>query len=49
MFSFIAVPGMEGGPLNDASLTNSYFSSTFIGVNGFGGPAESKYSMMQVT
>uniref|UniRef100_A0A671T3K0 PAB-dependent poly(A)-specific ribonuclease subunit PAN3-like n=1 Tax=Sinocyclocheilus anshuiensis TaxID=1608454 RepID=A0A671T3K0_9TELE len=41
------VPGMEGGALNDASLTNSYFSSTFIGVNGFGGPAESKYSMMQ--
>uniref|UniRef100_A0A672RVL9 PAB-dependent poly(A)-specific ribonuclease subunit PAN3-like n=1 Tax=Sinocyclocheilus grahami TaxID=75366 RepID=A0A672RVL9_SINGR len=38
---------MEGGALNDASLTNSYFSSTFIGVNGFGGPAESKYSMMQ--
>uniref|UniRef100_A0A671T2T0 PAN2-PAN3 deadenylation complex subunit PAN3 n=1 Tax=Sinocyclocheilus anshuiensis TaxID=1608454 RepID=A0A671T2T0_9TELE len=36
-----------GGALNDASLTNSYFSSTFIGVNGFGGPAESKYSMMQ--
>uniref|UniRef100_A0A9J7XS00 Poly(A) specific ribonuclease subunit PAN3 n=1 Tax=Cyprinus carpio carpio TaxID=630221 RepID=A0A9J7XS00_CYPCA len=43
----LSIPGMEGGALNDASLTNSYFSSTFIGVNGFGGPAESKYSMMQ--
>uniref|UniRef100_A0A8K9WQP0 PAN2-PAN3 deadenylation complex subunit PAN3 n=1 Tax=Oncorhynchus mykiss TaxID=8022 RepID=A0A8K9WQP0_ONCMY len=40
-----AVPGMEGG--TDANLTNSYFSSSFIGVNGFGSPAESKYSMMQ--
>uniref|UniRef100_A0A8C1WCW9 PAN2-PAN3 deadenylation complex subunit PAN3 n=1 Tax=Cyprinus carpio TaxID=7962 RepID=A0A8C1WCW9_CYPCA len=43
----LSIPGMEGGALNEASLTNSYFSSTFIGVNGFGGPAESKYSMMQ--
>ncbi|KAM6977265.1 PAN2-PAN3 deadenylation complex subunit PAN3 isoform 2-T2 [Aplochiton taeniatus] len=42
-----AVPGMEGGTLGDANLTNSYFSSSFIGVNGFGSPAESKYSMMQ--
>uniref|UniRef100_A0A671T2P2 PAN2-PAN3 deadenylation complex subunit PAN3 n=1 Tax=Sinocyclocheilus anshuiensis TaxID=1608454 RepID=A0A671T2P2_9TELE len=32
----LSIPGMEGGALNDASLTNSYFSSTFIGVNGFG-------------
>uniref|UniRef100_A0A8C7H6Y9 Poly(A) specific ribonuclease subunit PAN3 n=2 Tax=Oncorhynchus TaxID=8016 RepID=A0A8C7H6Y9_ONCKI len=39
------IPGMEGG--TDANLTNSYFSSSFIGVNGFGSPAESKYSMMQ--
>uniref|UniRef100_A0A4W5P3C8 PAN2-PAN3 deadenylation complex subunit PAN3 n=1 Tax=Hucho hucho TaxID=62062 RepID=A0A4W5P3C8_9TELE len=38
---------MEGGTLSDANLTNSYFSSSFIGVNGFGSPAESKYSMMQ--
>uniref|UniRef100_A0A3Q3VXL3 PAN2-PAN3 deadenylation complex subunit PAN3 n=1 Tax=Mola mola TaxID=94237 RepID=A0A3Q3VXL3_MOLML len=38
---------MEGVTLSDASLTNSYFSSSFIGVNGFGSPAESKYSMMQ--
>uniref|UniRef100_A0A8C1VP39 Poly(A) specific ribonuclease subunit PAN3 n=1 Tax=Cyprinus carpio TaxID=7962 RepID=A0A8C1VP39_CYPCA len=45
----LSIPGMEGGALNDASLTNSYFSSTFIGVNGFGGPAESKYSMMQLS
>uniref|UniRef100_A0AAY4APP9 PAN2-PAN3 deadenylation complex subunit PAN3 n=1 Tax=Denticeps clupeoides TaxID=299321 RepID=A0AAY4APP9_9TELE len=41
------LPGMEGGTLTDANLTNSYFSSSFIGVNGFGSPAESKYSMMQ--
>uniref|UniRef100_A0A3Q2Z4M2 PAN2-PAN3 deadenylation complex subunit PAN3 n=1 Tax=Hippocampus comes TaxID=109280 RepID=A0A3Q2Z4M2_HIPCM len=38
---------MEGASLSDANLTNSYFSSSFIGVNGFGSPAESKYSMMQ--
>ncbi|MGH0179289.1 UNVERIFIED_CONTAM: hypothetical protein FKN15_000866 [Acipenser sinensis] len=42
------VPGMDGGALAEASLTNSYFSSSFIGVNGFGSPAEPKYSMMQV-
>uniref|UniRef100_A0A8D0A3V6 PAN2-PAN3 deadenylation complex subunit PAN3 n=1 Tax=Sander lucioperca TaxID=283035 RepID=A0A8D0A3V6_SANLU len=42
------IPGMEGATLSDANLTNSYFSSSFIGVNGFGSPAESKYSMMQV-
>uniref|UniRef100_A0A8C1GGC4 PAN2-PAN3 deadenylation complex subunit PAN3 n=2 Tax=Cyprinus carpio TaxID=7962 RepID=A0A8C1GGC4_CYPCA len=46
-YPVLCFPGMEGGALNEASLTNSYFSSTFIGVNGFGGPAESKYSMMQ--
>uniref|UniRef100_A0A8D0CKR4 PAN2-PAN3 deadenylation complex subunit PAN3 n=1 Tax=Scleropages formosus TaxID=113540 RepID=A0A8D0CKR4_SCLFO len=46
--SSLGVPGMEGGPLTDASLTNSYFSSSFIGVNGFGSPAEAKFSMMQV-
>uniref|UniRef100_A0A3B5LNV5 PAN2-PAN3 deadenylation complex subunit PAN3 n=1 Tax=Xiphophorus couchianus TaxID=32473 RepID=A0A3B5LNV5_9TELE len=38
---------MEGPALSDANLTNSYFSSSFIGVNGFGSPAESKYTMMQ--
>uniref|UniRef100_A0A667XQB2 PAN2-PAN3 deadenylation complex subunit PAN3 n=1 Tax=Myripristis murdjan TaxID=586833 RepID=A0A667XQB2_9TELE len=43
----LTIPGMEGGTLSDANLTNSYFSSSFIGVNGFGSPAESKYSMMQ--
>uniref|UniRef100_A0A4W4FZA3 PAN2-PAN3 deadenylation complex subunit PAN3 n=1 Tax=Electrophorus electricus TaxID=8005 RepID=A0A4W4FZA3_ELEEL len=43
----LTIPGMESGALSDASLTNSYFSSSFIGVNGFGSPAESKYSMMQ--
>uniref|UniRef100_A0A8C3AUT4 PAN2-PAN3 deadenylation complex subunit PAN3 n=1 Tax=Cyclopterus lumpus TaxID=8103 RepID=A0A8C3AUT4_CYCLU len=41
------IPGMEGATLSDANLTNSYFSSSFIGVNGFGSPAETKYSMMQ--
>ncbi|XP_077409828.1 PAN2-PAN3 deadenylation complex subunit PAN3 isoform X2 [Vanacampus margaritifer] len=45
--SMLAIPGMEGASLSDANLTNSYFSSSFIGVNGFGSPAESKYSMMQ--
>lgn len=44
----VPVAGMDGGALSDANLTNSYFSSSFIGVNGFGSPAESKYSMMQV-
>lgn len=43
----LQIPGMEGANLSDANLTNSYFSSSFIGVNGFGSPAESKYSMMQ--
>ncbi|XP_029313407.1 PAN2-PAN3 deadenylation complex subunit PAN3 isoform X2 [Cottoperca gobio] len=43
----LTIPGMEGASLSDANLTNSYFSSSFIGVNGFGSPAESKYSMMQ--
>ncbi|XP_045566669.1 PAN2-PAN3 deadenylation complex subunit pan3 isoform X2 [Salmo salar] len=43
----LTIPGMEGGTLSDANLTNSYFSSSFIGVNGFGSPAESKYSIMQ--
>ncbi|KAK5849693.1 hypothetical protein PBY51_014007 [Eleginops maclovinus] len=43
----LTIPGMEGASLSDANLTNSYFSSSFIGVNGFGSPAETKYSMMQ--
>uniref|UniRef100_A0A8C5GMB8 C3H1-type domain-containing protein n=1 Tax=Gouania willdenowi TaxID=441366 RepID=A0A8C5GMB8_GOUWI len=43
----LTIPGMEGATLSDANLTNSYFSSSFIGVNGFGSPVESKYSMMQ--
>ncbi|XP_060755800.1 PAN2-PAN3 deadenylation complex subunit PAN3 isoform X2 [Neoarius graeffei] len=43
----LSIAGMDGGALSDANLTNSYFSSSFIGVNGFGSPAESKYSMMQ--
>uniref|UniRef100_A0A8C3AWI2 PAN2-PAN3 deadenylation complex subunit PAN3 n=1 Tax=Cyclopterus lumpus TaxID=8103 RepID=A0A8C3AWI2_CYCLU len=43
----LTIPGMEGATLSDANLTNSYFSSSFIGVNGFGSPAETKYSMMQ--
>ncbi|XP_046689373.1 PAN2-PAN3 deadenylation complex subunit PAN3 isoform X2 [Silurus meridionalis] len=43
----LSIPGMDSVALSDANLTNSYFSSSFIGVNGFGSPAESKYSMMQ--
>ncbi|XP_065534540.1 PAN2-PAN3 deadenylation complex subunit PAN3 isoform X5 [Lathamus discolor] len=43
----LAIPGIDGAGLADASLTDSYFSTSFIGVNGFGGPAETKYPMMQ--
>ncbi|XP_065686361.2 PAN2-PAN3 deadenylation complex subunit PAN3 isoform X1 [Patagioenas fasciata] len=43
----LAIPGIDGGALADASLTDSYFSTSFIGVNGFGSPAETKYPMMQ--
>lgn len=39
---------MDGGGIADAGLTDSYFSTSFIGVNGFGSPAEAKYPMMQV-
>ena len=38
---------MDGGALTDASLTESYFSTSFIGVNGFGSPVETKYPLMQ--
>ncbi|XP_066032038.1 PAN2-PAN3 deadenylation complex subunit PAN3 isoform X6 [Chamaea fasciata] len=43
----LAIPGMDGGGLADANLTDSYFSTSFIGVNGFGSPAETKYPMIQ--
>ncbi|XP_012497571.1 PREDICTED: PAB-dependent poly(A)-specific ribonuclease subunit PAN3-like, partial [Propithecus coquereli] len=43
----LAIPGMDGGALTDASLTDSYFSTSFIGVNGFGSPVETKYPLMQ--
>ncbi|XP_063005163.1 PAN2-PAN3 deadenylation complex subunit PAN3 isoform X5 [Melospiza melodia melodia] len=43
----LTIPGMDGGGLADANLTDSYFSTSFIGVNGFGSPAETKYPMMQ--
>ncbi|XP_057222666.1 PAN2-PAN3 deadenylation complex subunit PAN3 isoform X4 [Malurus melanocephalus] len=43
----LAIPGMDGSGLADANLTDSYFSTSFIGVNGFGSPAETKYPMMQ--
>ncbi|XP_067419024.1 PAN2-PAN3 deadenylation complex subunit PAN3 isoform X2 [Emydura macquarii macquarii] len=43
----LTIPGLDGGGLADASLTDSYFSTSFIGVNGFGSPAEAKYPMMQ--
>ncbi|EGV93366.1 PAB-dependent poly(A)-specific ribonuclease subunit 3 [Cricetulus griseus] len=38
---------MDGGALTDTSLTDSYFSTSFIGVNGFGSPVETKYPLMQ--
>ncbi|MEJ1281814.1 PAN3 poly(A) specific ribonuclease subunit [Cricetulus griseus] len=40
---------MDGGALTDTSLTDSYFSTSFIGVNGFGSPVETKYPLMQVS
>uniref|UniRef100_A0A4W3HXJ4 PAN2-PAN3 deadenylation complex subunit PAN3 n=1 Tax=Callorhinchus milii TaxID=7868 RepID=A0A4W3HXJ4_CALMI len=44
----LTIPGMDG-TLPDNNLTNSYFSSSFIGVNGFGGaPVEPKYPLIQV-
>uniref|UniRef100_A0A8C3R0W4 PAN2-PAN3 deadenylation complex subunit PAN3 n=1 Tax=Cyanoderma ruficeps TaxID=181631 RepID=A0A8C3R0W4_9PASS len=43
----LAIPGMDGGGLADANLTDSFFSTSFIGVNGFGSPAETKYPMIQ--
>ncbi|XP_060626871.2 PAN2-PAN3 deadenylation complex subunit PAN3 isoform X2 [Anolis sagrei] len=43
----LAIPGIDGGALGEPSLTDSYFSTSFIGVNGFGSPAEAKYPMMQ--
>lgn len=47
-FSSLLVPGIDGGALTDTSLTDSYFSTSFIGVNGFGSPVETKYPLMQV-
>lgn len=47
-YFFFPVPGIDGSALAEASLTDSYFSTSFIGVNGFGSPAEAKYPMMQV-
>ncbi|XP_067889650.1 PAN2-PAN3 deadenylation complex subunit PAN3 isoform X2 [Heterodontus francisci] len=42
----LTIPGMDT-TLPD-NLTNSYFSSSFIGVNGFGGgPTEPKYPLIQ--
>ncbi|XP_065758485.1 PAN2-PAN3 deadenylation complex subunit PAN3 isoform X1 [Muntiacus reevesi] len=43
----LAIPGIDGGALTDTSLTDSYFSTSFIGVNGFGSPVETKYPVMQ--
>lgn len=47
-FPSLSVPGIDGGALTDSSLTDSYFSTSFIGVNGFGSPVETKYPLMQV-
>ncbi|XP_013835867.1 PAB-dependent poly(A)-specific ribonuclease subunit PAN3 isoform X6 [Sus scrofa] len=43
----LAIPGIDGGALTESSLTDSYFSTSFIGVNGFGSPVETKYPLMQ--
>ncbi|XP_036310553.1 PAN2-PAN3 deadenylation complex subunit PAN3 isoform X4 [Pipistrellus kuhlii] len=43
----LAIPGIDGGALTDTSLTDSYFSTSFIGVNGFGSPVETKYPLLQ--
>ncbi|KAM8976823.1 PAN2-PAN3 deadenylation complex subunit PAN3 isoform 2-T2 [Pelodytes ibericus] len=42
----LAIPGLDGS-LSDTSITDSYFSSSFIGMNGFGSPAEANYPRMQ--
>ncbi|XP_075418917.1 PAN2-PAN3 deadenylation complex subunit PAN3 isoform X2 [Tenrec ecaudatus] len=43
----LAIPGIDGGALSETSLTESYFSTSFIGLNGFGSPVETKYPLMQ--
>ncbi|XP_043929204.1 PAN2-PAN3 deadenylation complex subunit PAN3 [Protopterus annectens] len=43
----LTITGMNGSGLPETSLTNSFFSSSFIGVNGFGSPGEAKYPMIQ--
>ncbi|XP_056650704.1 PAN2-PAN3 deadenylation complex subunit PAN3 isoform X5 [Monodelphis domestica] len=43
----LTIPGIDGGALTDSTLTDSYFSTSFIGVNGFGSPGENKFPMMQ--
>ncbi|XP_043847194.1 PAN2-PAN3 deadenylation complex subunit PAN3 isoform X2 [Dromiciops gliroides] len=43
----LPIPGIDGGALTDSTLTDSYFSTSFIGVNGFGSPGENKFPMMQ--
>ncbi|XP_069825971.1 PAN2-PAN3 deadenylation complex subunit PAN3 isoform X3 [Dendropsophus ebraccatus] len=42
----LTLPGIDGA-LPDSSLTDSYFSTSFIGMNGFGSPAEANYPRMQ--
>ncbi|XP_027733416.1 PAN2-PAN3 deadenylation complex subunit PAN3 isoform X2 [Vombatus ursinus] len=43
----LTIPGIDGGALTDSTLTDSYFSTSFVGVNGFGSPGENKFPMMQ--
>ncbi|XP_075707788.1 PAN2-PAN3 deadenylation complex subunit PAN3 isoform X2 [Rhinoderma darwinii] len=43
----LTIPGIDGGALPDSSLTDSYFSTSFIGMNGFGSPAEGSYPRIQ--
>uniref|UniRef100_A0A8C5Q0L8 PAN2-PAN3 deadenylation complex subunit PAN3 n=1 Tax=Leptobrachium leishanense TaxID=445787 RepID=A0A8C5Q0L8_9ANUR len=41
----LAIPGLDGS-LSDTSINDSYFSSSFMGMNGFGNPAEQSYQRM---
>ncbi|CAM9607013.1 unnamed protein product [Lampetra planeri] len=45
---FLQIPLLEGGGVPDGNLPNSFFSSSFIGVNGFGGggTGDAKFPVM---
>ncbi|CAH2225153.1 PAN2-PAN3 deadenylation complex subunit PAN3 isoform X5 [Pelobates cultripes] len=42
----LAIPGLDSA-LPDTSINDSYFSSSFMGMNGFGSPVEANYPRMQ--